>query len=120
MNPVATASQTVGPYFHLAGGKLGVDLPLRPVGHLARDGDHVFRPDRAGQLLNLLAAFGADGDLGLAVPVAQVQEQPAAMVAVTIDPAAHRDFLADVPGPQLATRMSPDQMPILKRSLTSP
>ena len=45
-------------------------------------------------------------DLRHAVPVAQVDEQPAAMIAVAVDPAAKRDFLANMFAAQFAARMS--------------
>jgi hypothetical protein len=41
-----------------------------------------------------------------AVPVAQVDEQPAAMVAVAVDPAAQSNFFPDMLTAQLAARMS--------------
>ena len=54
------------------------------------------RSDRA--LVDVLRpAFGREDDLRLAVAVAQVDEQHAAVVAVGVDPTAEGDFLADVP-----------------------
>ena len=60
----------------------------------------------------LRAAFGREDDLGLAVAVAEVDEQHAAVVAVGVDPAAKGHFLADVPVVQFAAGMSPKQRSI--------
>ena len=56
-----------------------------------------------------LAGLGGEDHLRLAVAVAEVDEQRAAVVAIRIDPAAQRDLLADVFGPQLTAGMGAKQ-----------
>ncbi len=98
-----------GPNLNFTGGQFGIDGPLGSRGHFPGHGDHEFAAQRSGQLLRLDAAVGVKRDLRLAVAVAQVDENNAAMVAVAINPAANRDFLANVPRVKFAARMSPHQ-----------
>ena len=53
--------------------------------------------------------FGIKHDLRLAVAIAEVDEHDAALIAVRIDPAAKRDFLADLLRAKLAASMSAKQ-----------
>jgi len=80
----------------LPGGQLGVDVAFRPRGHLAGGRHHKFSPQRAGQFPVLFTTFGSEDDLRLAVPVAQIDKQHAAVVATGIHPAAQRHLPADV------------------------
>src|SRR5262245_10052165 len=75
----------------------------------ARDANHTRGPQlpRLGQ--HLRPALGVKNHLRLAIAVAQIDEHDSALVAVRIDPAAKRDFLADVLGPQLAASMCAKQ-----------
>ena len=61
-------------------------------------------------LQGFVAAFRGENDLRLAVAVAKIDEQHAAMVAIGIDPAAQGDLLADVFRAQFAASMSPQQV----------
>ena len=71
---------------------LGLTVPSGRRATLPVDRQHVFAADGFGQLQILGAAFRAKHDLRLAVAVAQVDEQHAAVIAVGIDPAAKGDF----------------------------
>jgi hypothetical protein len=75
------------------------------VGDFSRDPDDKLRAQTAAKLDDRLAAFRAADDLCLAVTVAEVDEQHAAMVAEGIDPAAEAHGLADVDGAKLAAGM---------------
>ena len=96
----------LGADFDFAGGELGVDGAFGPWATLPLDQHHEFRPQRLGRLQGLVAAFRGKNHLRLAVAVAQIDEQHAAVVAVGIDPAAKRNLLADVVRTQFATGMS--------------
>ena len=97
--------EPIGPDLDLAGRQLGVDAFLpgrratRPV-----DADHEFAAQRAGQSRLAGPHSGPNDDLGLAVAVAQIDEQGAAMIAVAVDPAAEGDRLADVRRPAIRRR----------------
>ena len=80
-----------------------------------RDQDHELRPQRLGRLQRFVAAFRGEDDLGLAVAVAKIDEQHAAVVAIGIDPAAQRDLLADMFRTKFAASMSPQQRSILAK-----
>ena len=55
--------------------------------------NHVLRPQRFALVDNRGRRVGRiEHDLGDAIAVAQIDEQPAAVVAVAIDPAAKRDL----------------------------
>ena len=61
----------------------------------------------------LVAAFRGEDHLRLAVAVAEVDEEHAAVVAIGVHPAGERDLPADVGNPKFAARMSPQQGSIL-------
>src|SRR2546421_199176 len=75
----------------------------------ARDPDNVFRAQLAGLRQNVRAAFGVKNHLRLAVAIAKIDEDDAALIAVRIDPAAKRDLRTDVLRPQLAASMGAKQ-----------
>src|SRR6185437_15752835 len=84
----------LGPQLDFARFQFGVDRSLGaaryPAGHL----DDEFAAQPSGELLHCRTAFGIEDDLGLAVSVSQVNEQHPAHVAVGVDPATERRFLA--------------------------
>ena len=91
----------------LAGGQLRVRHAGRPLGDVAGDLDHVLGPQRLALVDDRRRRIGRiEHDLRHAVAVAQVDEQPAAVVAVAVDPAAEGDFLADMFAAQFAAGMS--------------
>ena len=95
------------PQLHLARGQLRVGHPGRPLGHLARHLDHILGPQRLALVDDRLRRIGRiEHDLRHAVPIAQVDKQPAAMVAVAVDPAAERGFLTNMFATQFAARVS--------------
>ena len=104
--------QVLGAEFDLARVELGVDGSLGPPGDLAAHQHDVLRPQRFGRLQGLVAAFRGENHLGLAVAVAEIDEQHAAMVAVRVDPAAKGHLLPDVVQTQFAAGMSPQQVEV--------
>ena len=95
------------PKLDLAGAELGVDGSLGPRSDLSADQHHKLRSQRFCRLERLIAPFRGKDHLRLAVAVAEVDEQHAAVVAVGIDPAAERDLLPDMFQTQFAARVSP-------------
>ena len=89
---------------------LGLTVPSGRGATLPRTSTTILRPQRLRRLQGFVAAFRGEDDLGLAVAVAEVDEQHAAMVAVGIDPAAEGHLLADVVQTQFAAGMSPQQV----------
>jgi hypothetical protein len=79
------------------------------MGHGALDASDELGAQSAGELLVGRSALRADDDLRLAPAIAQVDEEPATMVAVAVNPAAESDFLPDVLGPQIAASMCSKQ-----------
>ena len=99
--------EALGPQIDLARFELGVDHVLGPGDDLAGDADHVFAAQSAGRGVHLGPLVGIEHDLRLAVPVAEVDKDEPAVVAVTFDPTAERGRLAHVGGTQLAAGFSP-------------
>ena len=104
--------QMLGPQFDLAGGEFRVDGSLGPRRDLAPHQHDELRSQRFCGLQGFVAAFRGKHHLGLAIAVADVDKQHAAMVAVGIDPAAQGHLLSDVVQTQFAARMSPQQVSI--------
>ena len=87
----------------LAGRQLRIRHAGGPLGDSPRDLNHVLRAQRLALLDDGRRRIGRiEHHLRHAVPVAQIDEQPAAMIAVGIDPAAKRYFLADMFTAQVA------------------
>ena len=91
---------------------LGLTVPSGRGATLPRTSTTILRSQRFRRLQGLVAAFRGKNHLGLAVAVAEVDEQHAAMVAVRIDPAAKGHLLSDVVQTQFAAGMSPQQVSI--------
>ena len=91
---------------------LGLTVPSGRGATLPRDQHDELRPQRLGRLQGLVAAFRGEDHLGLAVAVAEVDEQHAAMVAVGIDPAAEGRPAGRRVQTQFAASMSPQQVNI--------
>ena len=83
-------------------GELGIGRPLRPGTHDAVDADHPFRPHGPGRGERLGRGVGADHDLGLAPPVAEIDEDHALVITNAVHPAAEGRFAANVGGTQFA------------------
>ncbi len=81
--------------FDFAGGHFGIGSAFFAGPDCAGDGDDVFVAERAADLVGL-AGFGMKDDLGDAGAVAEIDEDDAAVVAVSVDPAGEADFGADV------------------------
>ena len=95
------------PQFDLAGRQLRVGHSGRPLGDFAGHLDHVLGAQRFAFVDDRLRRIGrVEHDLRHAVAIAQVDEQTAAVVAVAVDPAAKRDFLANVFATQFAAGVS--------------
>ena len=79
----------------------------RALGDFAGDLDHVLGPKLFALVDDRLRCVGrVEYDLRHAVAVAQIDEQSAAVVAVAVDPAAERGFLADMFAAQFTAGMS--------------
>src|SRR5262249_719736 len=68
-----------------------------------------FRPQLAGLCKYFRPALRIKYDLCLAVPITEIDEHNAALIAVRIDPAAKRHLVANMFRPQLPATMSPNQ-----------
>jgi hypothetical protein len=78
-------------------------------GNLADDLNHEFRPQGLRRFEVLGSTLRREDDLRLAIPVAQIDEHHAALVAIFIDPAAERYAVPHVFRPQFAASMCPQQ-----------
>ena len=100
LNPVTRSSTSPVASFALA---IPVGRSVDLAGHL----DHILGPQRLAFVDDRLRRIGRiEHHLRHAVAVAQVDEQAAAVVAVAVDPAAERDFLANVFAAQFAAGVS--------------
>ena len=97
--------QGVPQHFHFTGSQVRVDGALRAPAYPAGDTDHEFIPERLCKRKRF-GPVGVVDHLGQTVPVAQVNEDHAAVVAAPVYPAAQRDLLADQAGRQLSTIMT--------------
>ena len=89
--------------FDRAGGELGVDQALAASGDGGADADDPFGAELAALFVNGLATkVGVEDELGQTVPVAQVDEDQSAVVAVGMNPAGQFDFRTHVGRAELA------------------
>ena len=99
----------LGPDFDRAGAQLRIHGSLGPRGHAPADQHDELGPQRPGRLDQRRARLRGENHLGLAVAIAQIDEQHAAMVAIGIDPAAEGHLFSDVLQTKFAASMSPQQ-----------
>src|SRR5690606_29127232 len=72
--------------FDLAGRQLGIYLAFKSMRDLTGDHHHKLAAKCAGNVEIGSTAFGANVHLGFPVAIAQVEEQSATVIAVTVDP----------------------------------
>ena len=83
-----------GDDFNFARDHVGVDGLRITKEHFARNGEHALIAGLAG--IFKTGAVGINNDLGQTIVVAQIDENNAAVVALTVDPARQADRLTDV------------------------
>ena len=87
---------------HFAGGQVGVQRFRRAQLDSAGDAQHILAADRGGKLVGALVPLWMQDDLHDARSVAQVDEDDAAVVAPSVDPAGQRDIGPSVFASQVA------------------
>ena len=99
-----------GKQLHLAGGQIRIDGVRAAQGDGTFDRDHILRAHLLGFAVRGLVRIGANGNLGDAFAVAQVDEDHAAEIAVAVNPAHQQGARAGVRGAQLAAGVSTPQV----------
>ncbi len=84
------------PQLNLPGVDFRIFLTLGPIRHGSGDSDHVFGTELLGQLNEFRAAVGIDDNLRKSVPVAEVEKNAPAVVAICVDPSAECGFVSGV------------------------
>ena len=97
--------QLLAAQLDLAGVQLGIDRTGRACRDFAGHLDHVLAAQRPGLGQLRIAAVGAEDHLGLAIAVAQVNENGSSVIAIAVDPAAKCGLLSDMRQPHLTARV---------------
>ena len=110
-------------HFDFARHHIGVDALLAACAHLARHLEHVLATKMLGLREILRAhAIGIDDDLGIALAVAQVDEDQAAVIARMSRPASQDHFARNITCTKLAARRRMDAVfvQVIRHVLVSP
>ena len=95
-----------GEHFNLARRHVRIHGAFSASAHFARDFQHELAAEMLGNVEFLFGnAIGVDHDLRVALAVAKVHENQAAVVAVVPHPASEGDLRVDIGGTQLAARV---------------